>query len=202
MENNEILKTCYTKAVEAYMGGTGYEGSNSNCGLYGSDLTARFREIAKACKIKGVTFSSKRCSSITVKVKVTEADFVPYEQIADQIERPDFLNINMGGWRRDPKNPERYICSDEYWNMSVAEKKAALKFWAKDWYESSISGGMGCICHGWQLNEKDYPCFNANFFDRWNALTKIVSSHNWNKSNAQVDYFDVNFYEHWEIIKK
>lgn len=27
---NEILNTCYTKEVEAYLGGRGYEGSNSH----------------------------------------------------------------------------------------------------------------------------------------------------------------------------
>lgn len=202
MKKNEILNSCYTKTVEAYMGGLGYEGSNSKSNLYGSDLTKRFREIAKACKIKGVSFSKSRSGSINITVKITDDDIVPYEKIANKIENAAFLRLNMGGMRKDPTNPNKWIPACDFWGMTAAEQKNALKFWAKDWYEQTTNGYTGCICHGWQLNPEEYVCFNEKFFDKWNALTKIVSSYNWNHSNAQVDYFDVHFYEHWFIVKK
>lgn len=202
MENNEILKGCYTKSVEAYMGGTGYEGSNSNSGLYGSDLTSKLREITKACKIKGVTFSIKHCTSLTIKIKITDVDIVPYEHIASTIEDGNFLNVGHGAWREDPRNPGHYVCASEFWNWTATEQQTAIKFWAKKWYDSMIVGDMGSICHGWQLNKEKYPCFSDEFWDRWMALTKIVSSFNYDKSNSMVDYFETGFYEHWEIIKK
>lgn len=202
MENNEILKNCYTKHVEAYLGGNGYEGSNSNSGLYGADLTAKMREITKACKIKGVTYSIRHCDSLTVKVKISDEDIVAYEDIASKIENSNFLNICRGGWREDPKQPGRYIDVSKYWEMTAAEQNNAIKFWAQSWYKSAINGDFGSICHGWQLKKENYPCFSEKFWDRWNALTKIVSSFNYDKSNSMVDYFETGFYEHWEIIKK
>lgn len=188
MNNNEILSTCYTKTVEAYMGGQGYEGSNSNC--YSSDAIKRMREIVKDCKIKGVTFSRHSFSggsSISIKVKLLPGDVRDYDEIAEQIENTDFLNI---GHRH---------C---FWKETAERQKELLHHWGIEWYKMMASGNGSSIMHYWQLDQKKNPCYTEQFFDRWNAIGKIVSSFNYEHSNAMVDYFDVNFYEHWYIINK
>lgn len=205
MNNNEILSTCYTKTVEAYMGGQGYEGSNSHC--YSGDAIKQMREIAKACKIKGVTFSRHSYSggsSISIKMKLLTGDVRDYDEIAEQVENVDFLNIGHRHWMSDP-SIDRPNCSylvDNFWKETAERQKELLHHWGLEWYNMMVSGNGSSIMHYWQLDQKNNPCFTEQFFDRWNALGKIVSSFNYDHSNAMVDYFDVNFYEHWYIINK
>lgn len=75
----------------------------------------------------------------------------------------------------------------------------AVALWARNKYDTYVNGYPFSICHGWQLKREEAPMFTEQFFDRWEAMTKIISSFNWNRSNSQADYFDVNFYESWEI---
>ena len=205
MNNNEILSTCYTKSVEAYMGGQGYEGSNSHC--YSGDAIKQMREIAKACKIKGVTFSRHSYSggsSISIKVKLLPGDVREYDEIAEQIENTEFLNIGHCHWMSDPDiiRPNCSYNVDNFWKETAERQKELLHHWGIEWYKTMVSGNGSSIMHYWQLDQKNNPCFTEQFFDRWNALGKIVSSFNYDHSNAMVDYFDVNFYEHWYIINK
>lgn len=201
--NNEILSSCYTKTVEAYMGSIGYEGSNSNC--YSGDAIKKIREIAKACKIKGVTFSRHSYSggsSISIKVKLLPGDVREYSEIANQVERTDFLNVGIRTWFSDPSidHPNCNYLADKFWNELPERKKELLHHWGLNWYNATINGNGSSIMHYWQLEQKNNPCFTEQFYDRWNALGKIVSSFNYDHSNSMVDYFDVNFYEHWYII--
>lgn len=201
--DNKILATCFTKSVEAYMGATGYEGSNSH--HYSGDAIKKMREIAKACKIKGVTFSRHTYSggsSITIKVKLMPGDVRDYSEIANQVERTDFLNVNQRIWMSDPSidRPNCNYLTEKFWTESPETKKKLLAHWGNEWYKMMVNGNGSSIMHYWQLDQKKNPCFTEQFFDRWNALGKIVSSFNYDHSNGQVDYFDVNFYEHWNII--
>lgn len=205
MNNNEILSTCYTKTVEAYMGGQGYEGSNSGC--YSGDAIKRMREISKACKIKGVTFSRHSYSggsSISIKVKLLPGDVRDYDEIAEQIENTDFLNIGQRHWMSDPDiiRPNCSYNVDNFWKETVERQKQLLHHWGIEWFKTMINGNSSSIMHYWQLDQDKNLCFTEQFFDRWNAIGKIVSSFNYDHSNAMVDYFDVNFYEHWYIINK
>lgn len=205
MNNNEILSTCFTKTVEAYLGGNGYEGSNSSC--FSDDAIKRMRVIAKECKIKGVTFSRHSYSggsTINVKVKLMDGDIRNYDEIAEQVETTEFLNISQRYWLSDPSidRPNSSYFADNFWKETAERQKELLHHWGLEWYKMMVNGISSTIMHYWQLDEKKNPCFTKQFFDRWNALGKIVSSFNYDRSNSMVDYFDVNFYEHWHIINK
>ena len=50
------------------------------------------------------------------------------------------------------------------------------------------------------MKREEAQMFTAQFWDRWEAMTKIISSFNYDKSESMVDYFDVGFYERWEIL--
>lgn len=201
-EKEEILKTCYTKEVEAYLGGSGYEGSNS--GVSSSELTVKIREIMKACGIKGVTVSKKWAGytpHVTIKFRLASGDVRPFEDCKN-----DLMNLNTNryltsGWVKDPDNAEGIeVPSSKFFDWSGEKQQRALELWASKKYESYTEGYPFSICHGWQLKREEAPMFTAQFFDRWEAMTKIVNSFNYNKSNSMVDYFDVGFYEDWEIL--
>ena len=198
---NEILSKCYVKAVEAYMGGQGFEGSNSKVPC--SELAPKIREILKACGIKGVTVSKKWAGytpEITVKFRLQDGDIREYEEIREQVEDANFIGVCRTNWMVDPKNPAEYIRSKNFFEMSGEEQRNALSFWGRRWYESAKVGDFGSITRGSQINKESYPIFTEKFFDRWNAVSRIVQSFNYDKSESVVDYFDVNFYERYEII--
>ena len=66
----------------AYMGGTGFVGSNAGKHLYGAELSQAIRDAIKADGIKGVSVSKESYSggqSINIKVAITDADLLPVD---------------------------------------------------------------------------------------------------------------------------
>lgn len=195
---NEILKTCYTKEVEAYMGGTGYEGSNSNS----KDCVAEIRKIMKACKIKGVTVSKKWAGytpKITIKVQLRSGDVADFEDCKEALTDLNTQHYLRASWVSDPDN-DACVQSGEFFKWDGAKQQRALESWAKSKYTQYTEGYPYSICHGWNLERSEAPMFTAQFWDRWEAMTKIISSFNYDKSESMVDYFDVGFYEDWKIL--
>lgn len=204
-ERAEILKKCYCDVVDAYMDPEGgFKGSNSDVPCY--EVAPKIREILKKCGIKGVTISQKHFSGgmeIRVKVKVFAGDIREYEEIREQVEDANFIGVCRNNWMVVPNAPagdERYMKSEDFFKWDGERQREALAFWGRRWYDRARAGKFGSITRGHQVNQKDYPLFTESFFDRWNAVTRIVSSFNYDRSNSQVDYFEVNFYEDYEII--
>ena len=197
----EILKKCFCKTVDAYLDPDGgYKGSNSHVSAY--DVPDKAREIIKACGIKGVTVSkhcASMCVEITVKVRLLDGDVKPFEECREALEDVNANGYLHGGWMVDPD--ERREVRVSFWNEWDGEKqRRAVALWARNKYDTYVNGYPFSICHGWQLKREEAPMFTEQFFDRWEAMTKIISSFNWNRSNSQADYFDVNFYEEWKIL--
>lgn len=197
----EILKKCYSETVDAYLwpdGGT--KGSNSH--VYGHEVPEKVREIIKACGIKGVTVSkhcASMCVEITVKVRLLDGDVKPFEECREALEDVNANDYLHGGWMVDPD--ERREVRVSFWNEWDGEKqRRAVALWARNKYDTYVNGYPFSICHGWQLKREEAPMFTDQFWDRWEAMTKIVSSFNYDRSNSMVDYFDVNFYEDWNIL--
>ena len=202
-ESAEILKKCYCEQVDAYLDPNGgFKGSNSD--VSGHDIAPMIREFLKKCGIKGVTVSQKHYSggmSIGIKFRLVAGDILDYEEIREQVEDANFFHIGCSGsWMVDPDNENEYILSEKFFSWDADKQRKALEFWGRRWYESVCAGKVGCITDGCHVNPKRYPCFSESFFDRWNAVTRIVNSFNYDRSNSQVDYFDVNFYENYHII--
>ena len=199
---NEILNTCYTKEVEAYLGGRGYEGSNSHTKY--DELAPKIREIMKACKVKGVTISTKWSGytpKVTVKFRLLPDDVRTFEDC-----KGDLMNLNdnhylRASWVVDPdqKNGPT-VQSGEFFKWSGEKQERALELWASNKYAQYTEGYPFAFCHGWSLERMEAQMFTAQFWDRWEAMTKIISSFNYDKSESMVDYFDVGFYESWQIL--
>lgn len=197
----EILKKCFCKTVDAYLDPDGgYKGSNSHVSAY--DVPDKAREIIKACGIKGVTVSkhsASMCVEIIVKVRLLAGDVKPFEECREALEDVNANGYLHSGWIVDPD--DNHEVRSIYWNEWSGEKqRRAVALWAKNKYDTYVNGYPFSITHGWQLKREEAPMFTEQFFDRWEAMTKIISSFNWNRSNSQVDYFDVNFYEEWKIL--
>lgn len=201
--NNEEISKCYCTEVEAYLGATGYEGSNSHKHLYGSELSKAIRETLKKCGIKGVSISCKSFAGgqeIRAKVKLFEGDIRSWEDCKAEMIANKEENVCLYNWCVDPDTNEE-VCRYNYFEWSAEKQKRAVEMWAKTSYERYINGdGFGTIMRTSQINKKECPCFSEKFFDRWNAIGKVINSFNYDRSNSQVDYFETNFYKDFEII--
>ena len=201
---NNALGKCYCDTVDAYLDPEGgYKGSNSH--VYGHDVPDAARKILKECGIKGVTVSKKcasMCTEIIVKVRLMEGDVKQFEECRETLEKQVVKDMHYYGWITDPDNPNcAEIPASRYYDEFDGEKQRRwAEMSARKFYDQCVNGYPYSICHGWQADAEKFPMFTEKFWDRWQAVTKIISSFNWDRSNSQVDYFDVNFYEDWNIL--
>lgn len=197
--NNEELSKCYCEEVEGYMGARAYEGSNSGRNLYGSELSKAIRETLKKCGIKGVTVSC-RDNTVKAKFKLANGDVNPWEECKKEMIDIGRKNVNYAGLIIDPET-NIIVSSRNFFAWDGEKQKKALEIWANELYERYISGkGFGTIISTGRIEKENCPCFTDKFFERWDALGRVVNSFNYDHSNGMVDYYDKNFYQRFEII--
>lgn len=197
----------YCESREGYMGATAWDGSNSQKGLYGAELTKALRTEFKKCGIKGVTISKSTYSggqSVYIKITPTIADFIPYDDYhKDKQERRRYRNFIHGV--TDPDTGEWCETRDIEWMDGDKKEK---------FYELAIRQTYDYYLHGCDLNEHNFygddsevpygrsysDIFTKPFLDKLQLIKKIVDSYNYDDSNSMVDYFDRGFYENYTLM--
>lgn len=168
---------------DGYMGGGAVYGSKSNRHLYGADLSAAIRADLKTAGIKGASVKVKSYSggqSITVTVKVTPSDFIPYDQYVS--------NYQISGstaWIYF--SDSEYIHCDKYWEADADEQeriRQAAASW--EWQKATTRE------HGYIPRHIDWLTYEA--MEKLNRIDSIVIAYRYDCSNSMVDYFDTNFY--------
>ena len=163
----------------------------------GESLPEHWRRVWKACGIKGVTVSSRRCgytSSYTFKFTMIPGDLLPFENCREALEEQARERLARGVWD-DEKGG--YI---DFFHMTGDEQRAEETRQARKYWEKVKAGeARFSICHYWQINRKNSPEFSESFWRRWELVGRSVARFNYDRSDAMTDYFDVGFYEDWEI---
>ncbi len=168
---------------DGYMGGGAIYGSKSHKHLFGADLSAAIREDLKKADIKATckihTYSGGQ--SLTVTLKTTDADYLPFGQYLDK------FRLNCSGWITFGPGTDDYIHSDKYWELDGNERErirqaAAAYQYAKDTTQESTPS-VGRI--DWLTDEAKAVV---------ERIDAIVSAYRYDKGNCMVDYFDTNFY--------
>ena len=115
---------------DGYLGGGSIYGSKSNHYLYGSDLSAAIRADIKKAGINGVTVKAKTYAggqSIAATMRVTPADFIPYEQFLSE-----YRILGSQAWIYFGDGSGEYIHCEKYWS-SDAEEQGRIRQAAAAW---------------------------------------------------------------------
>lgn len=177
---------------DGYMGAKRWDGNKSHLHLYGSDLSKAIREDLKKHGIKGCTVSVDTYSmgqSITVKVKVSDDDFKPYDEWKQERNIFDFANH---GWIwKNEEHDDMY--ADDFCKLSNAEQEKVFEINAKRAYQAERDYTIN------HYHLDNYTTFNPALMQKIQNVIDCVNSYRYDDSNSMVDYFDTNFYYDIEL---
>lgn len=168
---------------DGYMGGGAVYGSKSHKWLFGADLSAAVREdlkkagIKASCKIH--TYSGGQ--SLTVTLKTTAADYIPFEQYLES------FRLNYSGWITYGPGAGEFIHSDKYFELD-GEERERIRQAAAAWQYNKNTTQESTPRVGWI----DWLTDEAKAVVE--QIDSIVSAYRYDCSNSMVDYFDTNFY--------
>lgn len=168
-----------------YMGVERWDGYKSGKHLYGAELSKAIRSDIKAHGIRGAsvrvhTFSMGQ--SITVTIKATEEDFIPYEEWK---EGQNIYDVACCGVIFTSENEQ--VVTDEYFTLSDAEQERVFELNAKRAYYSERDS------QAWQYTER-FTTPTPDFRAKIEKVNAIICTYRYDDSNSMVDYFDTNFY--------
>lgn len=190
---------------EGYMGGNQWNGNKSNRRLYGSDLSRAIREEFKAQGIKGCTVSVQSYSmgqTITVKVGITDNDFIPFDEWICGKSIYDFQSFNHQiiseiherEWRGRTLLDYDYVDTQKFYDLSEEEQKRIYDINAKHSWLSERNNTIN------QYHLETYTTFTEQFMQKLHKINDIINTYRYDESNSMVDYFDTNFY--YDIVLK
>lgn len=170
---------------EGYMGGGAVYGSKSNRYLHGSDLSAAIRADLKKAGIQGATVKVHTYSggqSITVTVKITQDEFIPFDQYLD-----NYRISGSAAWIYFGDGADGFIHADKYWSADGEEQERIRKA-AAEWEYRKVST-KECA---YTLRHVNWLCEET--MQKLHRIDAIVAAYRYDCSNSMVDYFDTNFY--------
>ena len=177
---------------EGYMGAYRWDGYKSNKHLYGSDLSKAIRQDIKAHGIKGATVrvhSYSMGQSITVTIKATEEDFIPFDEWKKDKHIWDFAQF--GHIILEDVTYKR-IDFDEYNALDEEEKERIFELNARLDYDREKEAQ--------HIEYTDrYTTFKDAFRAKVEKIDEIIKTFRYDDSNGMVDYFNTNFYYGIEI---
>lgn len=170
-----------TVVADGYLGGGAVYGSKSNRYLHGADLSAAIRADLKKAGIKNTTVKCKTYAggqNVTATVKLTDSDYIPFEQFLDQ------YMVSCSGWIYTGTDS---IFADNYWRMEAAEREQIRQAAARYEYDEIRAGRKV-----YRIDRIDYLI--PSTLETVKLVDKIISAYRYDCSNSMVDYFDTNFY--------